>query len=1145
MDEIKQETPNTPNTVNVDNIFFDLEDEEVPEVEYLEILSMEEIVKNNPSFIAFTKEEIYDELYNIFKNKNKTNGFIELFYDIVENNKKLIDTTNYIIKADVIKKDYENENISNFISTIKKLSRTQYELSQNAKNRLFFALSYDEKSDKLRFKADTKTKVQLHDDNEASFYNVFKNDDTNLPINSIYYLVPQSTINDYINVQVISHLYNTENINEKESQFYTSLYKLLKAVRPSIDDTINDIENNDLLDYNNINAILYKYNISLDFIKKKDFDKLNEHLTNLLKDEKVEKPIHNTVKIKDKIVNNNKFTFFTILKNIKNLLELSEKVKTNYDMLYIKLQDDKMAINTPPLLYNNIQDIIDALNNSSITLEEVVENIKLVKKSIILEHSINTIKNIVDIDIDKYIVLIDYFILRFELVKNSMYEVSNLHFVDFYKDLKEVKLGNDNSKYEGVPLSLKTLHFEELNEDDVPLFNIDEEIIKENLLEKYWLSTKYKNAVGFIEVLKIILPYINKIQILSRLQINLDLLCDELFNKFKGIPDKVNLLHKNLKDASKLSSTYINDIAKLTPKSVFLLNTDVDTDINKALLDTNKEYVVILQDFLYFSLSWWSLQLQNEVIDETIIFNQNDCYVPCIDKWSLYGYPLDKKSSNGIVHYISCICYEVFNDDDNFIVIPDKLYSKISNIIENDFTEFINNIRENFKKKETVKKSQEKGKETQKKLVNSINNKLFDKLVNEYVDALLFMPGVKYKQVHKYLLGCCLQKIDKNFKPDSDLINVRNDLIAVKKKYSKIRESTKPRILTYLPEKIIDEDDNVDIDDDNISDLDSDLDSVSDLESVSEKSFNKNKKKKKGDKFIKKDKFKFKVKYIKTDMINITVEEWLNSMIDKNPLLPNEIINELLDNTKIALTYIEDYLKYLTNTAKYKKSELISLFIPEKINYKNILYTISTILYKTHSTDKTLLNVSIETITDIIKHTDKLDAIITDYNKQDVDRIKAYIVARAMCLPSNPENNVGGILRASIKVPTNFIEDISKNIHNTVLHKLMINKIPTLEENVIFINSIREQNKNVTLSIMNKKNMEERNIINELKKLGIPNKIEEDNFDIEQEDVDEIKVNEEIVIDDDDGEDDFVFNGEEYDYGDRLDDGANYGFIYS
>ena len=61
-------------------------DEDIPEIDYYELVSIDEIIKNNPSFIAFSKEEIYNELFNFLKTKNKTECFLNLFYEIV--NKK-------------------------------------------------------------------------------------------------------------------------------------------------------------------------------------------------------------------------------------------------------------------------------------------------------------------------------------------------------------------------------------------------------------------------------------------------------------------------------------------------------------------------------------------------------------------------------------------------------------------------------------------------------------------------------------------------------------------------------------------------------------------------------------------------------------------------------------------------------------------------------------------------------------------------------------------------------------------------------------------------------------------------------------------------------------------------------------------------
>jgi len=50
------------------------------------------------------------------------------------------------------------------------------------------------------------------------------------------------------------------------------------------------------------------------------------------------------------------------------------------------------------------------------------------------------------------------------------------------------------------------------------------------------------------------------------------------------------------------------------------------------------------------------------------------------------------------------------------------------------------------------------------------------------------------------LLGCCLQKLTKDFKPDSDFVNnSRNDLIQFKKQFAKRKETNKERSVRYMP----------------------------------------------------------------------------------------------------------------------------------------------------------------------------------------------------------------------------------------------------------------------------------------------------------------------------------------------------------
>ena len=187
-------------------------DEELPEIEYYEILTLDEIIKENPNFIAFTKKEIYNELYDIFNNSNKTNNFIDLFYNIVNEND--INTTNYILISDSYKKTYkENDEdedgepqfgLREFIDQFKKINKIKdINLAFNEKNKLFFTIEYPYNSNFVRFKPVYKTKIRINDYNDTYILN--KNDDTNIPIKKIYYRTPKYLENETLSNKILAH----------------------------------------------------------------------------------------------------------------------------------------------------------------------------------------------------------------------------------------------------------------------------------------------------------------------------------------------------------------------------------------------------------------------------------------------------------------------------------------------------------------------------------------------------------------------------------------------------------------------------------------------------------------------------------------------------------------------------------------------------------------------------------------------------------------------------------------------------------------------------------------------------------------------------------------------------------------------------
>jgi len=1094
--------------IEINNISYHIENEELPDIDYYEILSLDEIVKDNPTFIAFSKEEIYNELYDFFKNKGKADNFTNLFYE----NIKKKDVTNYILVADVNKKNYnchDINTITELIENLRRINKSQYLISKTEKNKIFFALTYDDKSDKLRYKPQMKTTIEIKDIDKKIhiFYPIYPSDDTNIPIISSYYKVPVAITNDFLSTKVVSHLHKSVIINNVRSDGYTDINKLFEDVKPKISDIIETIDKDEInddnefdFDYNHINNIMEKFDMSLDTINIEDYKVLKELFKDVSKI-KEQKFNYKKYKIREDTTTNEKLEFYRKTRNIIELLKFTDIEKKEYEDVIMKLQNDKINISSPNLLYNNIDDIINAITDNVISLEDIIENIRANKKDIVLDYCIDTLKKIAENDVEKIVETLDALITKFTFLKNAIDDISNLHFIDFYKELKDIAESEDISAYDNVPDIYKK---EEKYDgmvgvtDDDDLIDFDSEESKKNLdkynesiMAKYTLSIRYRDSKGFIECLKIVLKIINKIQDISKLQLNYDLLCDELYNKFNNIPSKFDIFKEKAEDDS---DNYINEILTFTPE--YVINS-IDNLINindsmseatvKNLYDTNVKFISQIFEMLYMSLAWWSIQIQDDIINDTLLFDENSYYISYIDKWSLDGAPFNEKDTKkGVLVYLGHICYDIIDEEKIYTVpdIPLKLIENVIIKINKDYKEDIEKIR---KKNIDEKKKIDKGKKTHLELVETIKNKQFDRLVNDYVNALLYMPSYKYKKIHKFLLGCCLQKIDDDFRPDTDLIGVRNDLIAAKNKYGKNRQTNKQRnkkFILYKDKKEVIEED---------------------------------------------------IEYFKpviSPIIAISdINIWFEYMKDRSSLIPNNILEEFKKNIRVADSYVNKYIKIMVNTTGYKKSTFEKVFLETCDNkYRQVLNVIITIFVKYKTDDENeikLLKLSLESIRGVLQDINILNKMVDDNLKNDIIRVRRFIIARALCLPCNPVLD-NTILKTTINVSSNFIFNISREIHNNIMKYLENTKMPTVEDNIAFINSIREQNKIKILANMNSKSQQERDLLSELKKIGIKHLMEGE----EQE----IEINKEIVVDDDDGEKDFEKRDEDYDNDDDMDD---------
>lgn len=1113
-------------SIIIDNNVFNIDEEDLDEIEYLEILSLDEIIKDNPSFIALSRDDIYNNLYELFKNKKKSMDITQLFYDILDNNNeklgKLKDYSNYVFKIDADKNDYSDldkeQDAKNF-NNFEKLNIQRY---NDAKNRYFFAIKYNENSDNLRFKPNHKITTELSGENKSFpvFYPVFPLDDVNLPLLASYYKIPTATINDYIYVKITSHLFNTKNTNIQQSIHYSSIDNLVKETRPDVDTIIQYLQNSFDLDYNNINNIFKRFGHSLDFISRDDFDKLCEHMKYLTKKDQERKSINRSFKIKRPDLINKKLVYFDKLNTTIKLLSLSEKVIDLLQNLKPALEQKKFEIinsnNAIDLKSLNIYDIIKDVNDGNITLEQVINRIKQLKHDININHSLKTIDDFIKTKDNIENIIEEYNAIRddFEYARYHTfdYDKDGKQFVVFYNELKEILDGVNDDNYEGVPLILKNNDYEAYED----MGNIANEYQQENIisrnddLEQYWLNIAYNNEHGFIELLKICLPMMKNIQKISNIPIDYSLLCSELFKSYRNIPTKHTMLSKKLENNSiVLNSNVIYDISRITPYMSLNIDLNMGNEIKDIIIEVNNAYIKTLNDAFVSAISWWALFIQEKILNNSIVINENDLNPTYVDKWFAYGVPLQNKEKNGVLTYLCHIVIDILKETNEY-ALNDNIYKTSLNFIEDNYKDLIVELRKNHEVIKEKKKI-ERGVIAQRIMIENVQKQKFDKIATDFINALLYMPGVNYKKLHKFLLGCCLQKIDKNFKADNDLTaNGRKDLIDIKAKFAKRKETNKKRYMRFSP---------------NNNDDKSDESIIDDIQ------------------YVKLQPYIYNINNHET-----IVDDWLDTMYNKNPLLPNNIIDEIKDNSRNLISHIEKHIKIIQTTSRNKNSDLDKYFVIGKINYKNILLSISKTLNKNNGIDddtNKMIEISIQTIKNILSDLYKLNQVVNDDNFNDIHRINAYIISRAMCLPSNPDLNINFYLRPIMTISQTFIEENAKNIHNDVLNMLKFSKFPTMQENIDFINKKREENKQMKLNILNNKTVEENQLISNLKKAGIKHNLMKMDLD-EIDEVDEI--NNEIYVNDDETsqqEHDFFLKQEDNDDDDDNMDSNDMGFIYS
>ena len=1120
-------------SININDNEYIFEEEELDDIEYLEIMSLDDIIKDNPSFIALSREEIKNSLFELFANKKKANNITNLFYDIINdidgNRGKLKNYDNYVFDAEAEKNDYsadmaDKTEVANF-NNLKKKTVINHDI---AKEKYFFCIKYNKDSEKLRFKPEAKINITIEprDKGFPIYYPVFPADDVNIPIISAYYKIPKTVINDYLYTKITSHLTTTKNmnmnINYVSSENCENVSDLIKGVRPDISNIIEYLKDSFELDYYNIENVLNKFGKSLDFINKEDFGILCDYLADVMEQYKERKNVSRPVKIKKPDIINKKLIFFDKLNTSIQLLNITEKVIDFLDKNKMSLEDYRenniMTDKIKPLKDLKTYDIVDTIRTMGIgntddnaVILEILDIItRSLKNSNILE-AIQSIDDILKTHEKKEIIVKKYEIARKEneYSRNHIfdYDKDGKQYLISYREHKEIKDSHYNDKNEGIPM----IEFEtqeatddvgngagDADAEDIGYITGFNELSRHDI-EKYITNIIYKNEVGFVDSLENMLNILNNIGKSANIEFDYDALCSELFKYNRSISKRRDMYIKAFQDNDlEISEEMLNYLDKLSPKSILaLINnrdkpfSDIDDNVDNVIVSNNKKWCEEFNDMFLNALAYCIINLQDKILNDTIFIDVDYLNGNFLSYWDNCGSPLNKKEDRGVMSYIIEVAadYLINNSNNEFLIETDNMFKRTYKVIEKYYSENL----ERMKKKDDIcreKKKEQKGKIERDKLYGLYKNKECGKELSlcreQYIQSLIYMPDVNYVKIHKFLNGCCLKKLDDSFNEDIDLKNAnRPELIGFKKKYAEKKMTNKPRDLRFIPKKTTKtakaaKADATDADDAGAGAGD-------DGEEIVERIYL--------DDYI-------------YDMNNNSkiVRRWLEAMKGKNnSVFPDNIIADFENgNIKSIKNSIISNVSLLTKTSKHSGDEFINNFnnvrktgkggkggkeaSNDKIKYLNIIRAIIKTLYghlraeDNNEEIKVLLTNSIKDLRDIIIDLKELNKIYNDDIENEIEIINKYIVSRALCCPFNIGNTLNGKIISDI-ISSQYIYKITASVYDDVFKIIKIT-FPTLEENIDFLNKQREKNKQEKIKAFNKITVEENALIKELKKAG-------------------------------------------------------------
>jgi hypothetical protein len=815
---------------------------QVPDITVRHLITIDEMLANNPTFLAFTEKEIASLLTTLlnvnstdacdFEDdkllRQKTAGLVKL-HSAVLNQKKGVLPTNILPFVEATVKHTDNTFVTSLSST---LTIADYEARQKAQGELAFPYDVESSVGPATAPVPKPTDfVMSLDEDEVQIGVITEFDKNDLPISGFVTMNKyESYENDYLRerVQGSSRMWKQPKIERvvKSSDFKACILPFNEVL-----DTITELPT-----IHHLDKLLSLYTLTAEQVTSlvEKLEKIAEltsstsatEETNPTKQSKQSKPADHS---KSGFEANRQAALLTRLKDRMTLQFASVEAKAKLDAKSKALTD---MINSMPPVFGTVSDsgmfndLVAAFDANQSTLIEQLKMAREKEKHGLVVDFVRSMVALLQKDTfgesDNITTKFDNTFRRTLMAKDAFAVESNpRQFVDTYNEVADVRKGSDDSKYMGDMNDDNTYQVDTLYKMSMPSSaqtvgsTITAPVLsapgsdKSDQLSKYITTTTTTDIPeGVREVLVPVVIMLEQILSASGLPIVMDEILTTL-SQMTPVMSRAATIKSVLADAN-LDDIDINIVRALvtfistsasTPsaalEAAMNMYANIPEEFGSAFASANSAFKKSVKQALLRAIALWTMQIQTASLNGQNVLELSQGMVSCIQFWAPYGPPL-ASAEQGAMVYLCAIASELSASSPPTSVWKTSLsqgssmgraeiMSGVLALLKDggDFAESADMLKTAFDavekgdKKIAIDLMAQKDLDQVMMVAPALRNPT--SVLAKYHNVLLMLPRVYRKDKSALMYpGCCVQKVGTMYAPDKDIVNYANEFNAHK-----------------------------------------------------------------------------------------------------------------------------------------------------------------------------------------------------------------------------------------------------------------------------------------------------------------------------------------------------------------------------